>query len=316
MSELAMTEADYRAYLDADVWAFIEETWGWYPPDTIDNSVEEQRNIYDRMCRAFFNGYPEGVTARDESARDVPLRHYRRASPESVAIVLYAHGGGFMVGGLDSHDDVCAEICATTGLDVVAVDYRLVPEFTRIEAFEDCQTALAWVRHQFNRPIILAGDSAGGFLSAALAIEERKAGDIAGQVLIYPSLGRLTESSGSMLRHARAPLLLAEEVAYYGRMMEQAEAGREANFTIPLALEEFGNLPPAYVAPAECDPICDDSLNFHTAIQRDGGVSELSVDEGLVHGHLRARHRAKRSGASFARICDAISRMASGQFGT
>ena len=110
---------DYKTLIDAGTWAFIEKTNSYYPPDTIDYTIAEQRAIYDRMCREFFAGYPQGVTAETTTialpAHDIPIRVYRNASPNNAAMVLYVHGGGFILGGLDSHDDVCAELCSRTG---------------------------------------------------------------------------------------------------------------------------------------------------------------------------------------------------------
>ncbi|TIV21405.1 MAG: alpha/beta hydrolase, partial [Mesorhizobium sp.] len=120
---------DYRTLIDAETWAFIEKTNSYYPPDTIDYTIEEQRAIYDRMCREFFAGYPQGVTAETTvvaaPTNSISIRVYRNAVPNKAAMVLYIHGGGFILGGLDSHDDVCAELCARTGFDVVSLDYRL-----------------------------------------------------------------------------------------------------------------------------------------------------------------------------------------------
>ncbi|MDA4633028.1 alpha/beta hydrolase fold domain-containing protein, partial [Escherichia coli] len=87
---------------------------------------------YNTMCKAFFAGDPAGVSAMDRfieaDGRRIPVRLYDKAGTNPQAVCLYFHGGGFVVGGLDSHDDVCAEICESTGFHVIAVDYRLAPE--------------------------------------------------------------------------------------------------------------------------------------------------------------------------------------------
>ena len=105
---------DYSKLLDAEVQAFIDKTNSYYPPETTDYTIGQQRDVYNRMCRAFFNGYPDGVTAADSSISAIPdaiaIRTYRHASTDTSARVLYMHGGGFILGGLDSHDDVCADI--------------------------------------------------------------------------------------------------------------------------------------------------------------------------------------------------------------
>ncbi|TGS80948.1 esterase, partial [Mesorhizobium sp. M2D.F.Ca.ET.178.01.1.1] len=94
-------------------------------------------------------GYPHGVIAETTAiatpANSIPIRIYRKATPDKTAMVLYIHGGGFILGGLDSHDDVCAELCARTGYEVVSVDYRLAPEHLHPAAFADALNAFEWV---------------------------------------------------------------------------------------------------------------------------------------------------------------------------
>ena len=115
--------ADYDSLIDAETWAFIRKTEAAYPEDTSSLDVEGQRRIYDAMAAEFRQPRPKGVEVEDLSADGVPVRLYTAGEPGST--VMYFHGGGFVVGGLDSHDDVCAEICANTGYRVISVDYRL-----------------------------------------------------------------------------------------------------------------------------------------------------------------------------------------------
>ncbi|TIO97691.1 MAG: esterase, partial [Mesorhizobium sp.] len=94
---------DYKTLIDAETWAFIEKTNSYYPPDTIDYTIAEQRAIYDRMCREFFAGYPQGVTVETTAiatpTASIPIRIYSNAESNSAAMVLYVHGGGFILGG-------------------------------------------------------------------------------------------------------------------------------------------------------------------------------------------------------------------------
>ena len=103
--------------------------------------MKEQRKVYDAMCRSFFAGYPDSVQSTDSVIQTdeytVPIRSYVVNGQEGAAEVIYFHGGGFVVGGLESHDDVCAEICAQTGYKVTSVDYRLAPEHTYPSDFQD-----------------------------------------------------------------------------------------------------------------------------------------------------------------------------------
>jgi acetyl esterase len=129
-----MHPIDYETIMDGQTRAFIDASAAAYPPETASLSIAQQRAIYDRMCRSFHRGYPAEVTALDQLIAGVPCRVFDGGQPA----VVYLHGGGFVVGGLESHDDICAEIRARTGLRVVLVDYRLSPENPHPAAFDDC----------------------------------------------------------------------------------------------------------------------------------------------------------------------------------
>lgn len=314
-----MTEYDpkYDQLIDAETWAFIRETEGWYPPDAIGLTIQDQREVYNKMCRAFHAGYPSGVVATDSSiatdGRQIPIRSYR--SPQSGATqVVYFHGGGFVVGGLDSHDDVCAEICSRTGLPVTAIDYRLSPEHPFPADFND---ALAAVHHLagVGGAILLVGDSAGGNLCAAIAAALRdKAQAPIGQVLIYPGLGSPGQTQSGTL-HANAPMLTTQDMAFYAaiRAGDMPAAQTNPDFS-PLRGVDFTGLPPTIAITAECDPLSDDGKLYCDKIIASGGKALHVEERGLVHGYLRGRHRVGRAGASFDRIVVAIAALGSGDW--
>ncbi|TIP95690.1 MAG: alpha/beta hydrolase, partial [Mesorhizobium sp.] len=210
---------DYRKLIDAETWAFIERTNSYYPPDAIHYTIDQQRDIYDRMCREFSAGHPDNVTAETTAiatpSHPIPIRIYRTPAPEAAAMVLYFHGGGFILGGLDSHDDLCAELCSRTGYEVVSVDYRLAPEHLHPAGFDDAISAFEWAATTYKRPILLCGDSAGGNLAAAVSHATRgHARRPIGQVLIYPGLGG-DRSQGSYVTHAEAPMLTVRDLDFY-----------------------------------------------------------------------------------------------------
>jgi acetyl esterase len=301
-----MPVPDYQTLIDAETWAFIRRTDACYPPDTASRTIAEQRQVYDAMCGVFHQGYPAGITAQDSLIAGVPCRTYAGAAP----VVLYLHGGGFVVGGLNSHDDVCAEICAATGLTVVAADYRLSPEHDHPAAFDD---ALA-VALALAGPIVLVGDSAGGNLAAAVSHHLRGSGvTVLGQVLIYPGLGGDT-GRGSYLTHAHAPMLTRDDVLFYAGIRHSGAVVRGDPTVSPLQDSDFGGLPPTLAISAECDPLADDARGYAAAIRAAGGRAEWVLEPGLVHGYLRARHSVARARASFARICTAISTFSKGDW--
>lgn len=302
---------DYAALIDAETWAFIDETARWYPPDAVGLSVADQRRVYDAMCRAFFRGYPDGVTATDRPFGGVACREYGVAGG-MPATVLYLHGGGFVMGGLESHDDICAEIAARTGYRVVSADYRLAPEHPHPAAFDDALAAALAVAAAFPGPLVLAGDSAGGNLAAAVAHAGRRVGLApAGQVLIYPGLGA-DHAAGSSVEHARAPMLTTDDIAFYRRMRHPDGEPVGDPTAAPLCDTDFAGLPPTVIVTAQCDPLADDGPAYAARLVAAGGRAVAFEEAGLVHGFLRARATVGRARAGFDRIVTAIAALGRG----
>src|SRR5690606_8413257 len=123
--------------------------------------------------------YPDGVTAETTAiaagGHAMPVRTYLHARPDPAAVAYY-HGGGFILGGLESHDDICAELCGRTGFEVISVDYRLSPEHKHPAAFADALAAFHWTAGSGSSPVIVCGDSAGGNLVAAVSHVTRDGG--------------------------------------------------------------------------------------------------------------------------------------------
>ncbi|NOC84205.1 alpha/beta hydrolase [Ruegeria sp. HKCCD6428] len=301
---------DYERLIDEETWAFIRRTAESYPDDAVDLSIEDQRRVYDTMCQDFRQPRPAGVETEDRTADGVPVRIYSAGQPTRT--VIYFHGGGFVVGGLESHDDVCAELCAQTGYRVVAVDYRLCPEHVHPAQFDDCWAAANWAATKFGDPLILAGDSAGGNLAAAVSHYARGRMDgILGQVLIYPGLGG-DRTRGSYQEHAQAPLLTLDEIKFYETVRCVGDPPKGDPTYAPLQDSDFSNLPPTVVVTADCDPLRDDGQVYCSRINAAGGQAHWINEFGLVHGYLRARTSVKRAADSFERISVAIEALGQG----
>ncbi|WP_210642443.1 MULTISPECIES: alpha/beta hydrolase [unclassified Pseudomonas] len=272
--------------------AFIDKTLSF---NTSDNSLAGSRQAYAQMCRAFTPPRPEALAVEDFELAGVAVRAYHpkiAAPAEGWPCMLYLHGGGWVVGDLDSHDFICMELATTLGVLVVAVDYRLAPEHPFPAGFEDC---LAVWRDLTSAPFaidphrrLVAGDSAGGNLAAALCLALRDAGHALpqAQVLIYPALGGPAHLPS---RHecADAPLLSRRDLeSYHALYLNDAQPSAQA---MPLLADDLSGLPPALIIVAQWDPLRDDGVLYSERLNAAGVDAVLYVGGGLVHGCLRGR---------------------------
>lgn len=299
-----MTDREPKDYswLPADIRAFIAKTDAAYPPDAVNFTVTEQRRFYDTLCAAFSPPHPEGMRSEDLTIAGVPCRRYTPTAPRDGVTAVYFHGGGFIVGGLHSHDSICAELAQGAQVTLIAVDYRLVPEHRHPAAYDDCAAVVAAIAG----PKILIGDSAGANLAASISATAAGArGDIAGQVLIYGGFGRDT-GLPSYRRHAFAPGLTLADVEYYGEMRFDGGRPDKDVTAVPLDAEEFGDLPPTALFSAEADPLASDSVEYAARLAEAGVPVAFTEEPGMIHGYLRARLMSEGARSSFARITRAL----------
>ncbi|CAA6804581.1 MAG: Lipase [uncultured Thiotrichaceae bacterium] len=305
-----MMNKKYQQQLGQDVLAYIKEVESVSPVDAVSLTVEKQREVYLELSRHFHAGHPEGISTIDSIIKapeqSIPIRHYQSAKQPAKAHIIYYHGGGFVIGNLDSHDDVCAEFCDQTGFEVTAVDYRLSPENTHPAAFNDALAAFEHIAATTDLPIMLVGDSAGATLAAAVAHATRQH-DVkpVGQVLIYPALGG-DMTRGSYLEYADAPMLTTDDmVFYYQAISGGSEMSHDPTF-LPLMDTDYSGLPLTYIFTAQCDPLRDDGRDYQQRILAAGGRVEWVDEMGLVHGYLRARHSVECARDSFGRMVAAL----------
>ena len=294
----------YPTVKDEGIRRFLEEGEKLYPADAVNFTMAQQRAFYDQFCAHFDYPHPAGVTTRDFKVGDIPCRTYKVNTPK--AKLLYLHGGGYVVGGIASHDSICAEIAGQAQVEVTAVEYRLAPEHPFPAAFDDCWAVLNHIG-----PCIVAGDSAGGNMTAALCLKSRDVNGpkITAQVLIYPGLGG-DMTKGSYVEMGEAPLLSTRDVGFYHRAhLGQGGAGIEA---APLAAPDFAGLPPTVLVSADIDPLRDDCPDFRDRLAAAGVAAVWRNEPNLLHGYLRARHLSARAQASFRWICAMTRKLARG----
>jgi acetyl esterase len=300
--------------LDAEMQAYVAKVDSLYPPDAVDLDMEGQRRVYRDLCNAFAPPYPKGVRAETSSvpgpAGAIPIRRYTPADGPGATTIVYYHGGGFVVGSLDSHDSICAEFAEASRQMVIAVDYRLAPEHVHPAHYEDALWALTAIAAE-GRSVVVAGDSAGGNLAAAVSIATRgtPAAPI-GQLLIYPGLGGERLGLVSYRDHAEAIHLTVKDIDFYKRARAGGDPPMDDWTFAPLAARDFHGLPPCIAISADIDPLRDDCDAY---VRRLGaaGVPAVWVNEpGLVHGYLRARLMSSKARASFARIAEGLGTLA------
>ncbi|WP_176048345.1 alpha/beta hydrolase [Burkholderia sp. BCC1644] len=294
--------------LEPEIAAFVAAVDAWYPADAAARSPDEQRRFYDRFAAEWTPAaLPAGIVQQDAvwhapDGRAIALRRYTSAHRASRGTVLFFHGGGFVVGSLDSHALITAQLAADTGLDVIAVDYRLAPEHRAPAALEDClevTRAARDARWPFGpcvHPLTLAGDSAGGMLAAAVATALRDAGErnVDGIALVYPMLG-FEPQSPARETEAHAPMLTLDDVHRYRELYWDGDlsdvllnADPLLRASAPLEAVRFDGLPPVLAIGAEHDPLRDDARVYVERIRAAGGVAHDWMGEGLVHGCWRA----------------------------
>jgi acetyl esterase len=223
----------------------------------------------------------------------VPLRVYRPASTASLPLVLYAHGGGWVTGSLDSHDRLCRILAERLPAVVVAVDYRLAPEHVYPAALDDVEAAWRWVCAQARAlgadgaRFAVAGDSSGGNLAAALTLRLRAAGapQPGLQLLLYPALDG-TCSRASYREFAAGYNLSGDQMAWYWDTY-RADADPSAPELSPLLAIELSGLPPALIAVASADVLRDDALDYARRLQGSGVTVRVVECTGMIHGFLR-----------------------------
>jgi len=223
----------------------------------------------------------------------VPIRIYRPAGERPLPLVLYAHGGGWVTGSLDSHDKLCRILANRLAAMIVAIDYRLAPEHVYPAALDDVDAVWRWVRREAPalgsdpRRLALAGDSSGGNLVAALALRLRDRGEPqpALQILLYPVLDAAC-ATDSYREFATGYNLTAAQMRWYWNAYRGTASADDAGFS-PLAARSLAGLAPAVVAIATADVLRDDGIVYVQRLTAAEVPATLVRCEGMIHGFLR-----------------------------
>lgn len=295
-----------------DVQSFLAMYNSMEMPDLNEVGPKEARELFEE-----FGQMGPGIALPDIEDRtiegpagDLLLRLYdpRDEPREQTPLLVFFHGGGFVVGSLETHDGTCRKLAVETGYPILSVDYRLAPENPFPAALEDCYTALEWAEANAAdldadpERLVVAGDSAGGNLAAATALRSRDQDgpEVATQVLVYPVVGNAFETD-SYEENAEGYFLTAEEMDWFRDQYFENDVDEGNVYARPRVSRDLSDLPPATVITAGYDPLRDDGAAYAEQLLADGVDVEYHHFPGMLHGFLNMiAEPAKLEGADEA----------------
>lgn len=257
-----------------------------------DLTIEERRQAFSTLAEAYGRG-PEMHEVRETTIeladRDIPVRLLVPVS-EPVGVMVYFHGGGWVLGGLDDFDALGRKLAARTGYTVALVDYRLAPEHTFPAAHDDALAAARWVPTSgipgADGPLVLGGDSAGGNLALSTALGLRGFGpSVHAMLLVYPTTD--TDPTRASYADPDNQLMLTSEAAQWF-LSQYLPAGDPADPRLaPLREPRLDGAPPAIIAIAELDPLRDEGEAFAERLRREGRPVRERLFRGQMHGFFQ-----------------------------
>jgi acetyl esterase len=227
-------------------------------------------------------------------AGEIPIRIYTPQGDGPFPVVVYFHGGGWVLGNLETNDGICRAVANGAACVVVAVDYRLAPEHKFPAAPEDCYAATLWAARHIEEingdraRLAVAGDSAGGNLAAVVALMARDRGgpSLAFQMLVYP-ITDLRMTSASYEENAHAPMLTRDDMIWFREHYIRDARDVMNPLASPLLVEDLSGLPPALIVTAGYDPLRDEGEQYGERLQDAGTPVMVRRYDDLAHGFLR-----------------------------
>ncbi|MDE0457791.1 MAG: alpha/beta hydrolase [Chromatiales bacterium] len=280
---------------------------------------QEARAQYDRMIAA--RGIaPAPVGAVEDRTipgpgGDLPVRIYRPGiRGENLPAFVYFHGGGHVIGSLDTHDATARNLCNGAGCVVVSVDYRLAPEHKFPAAAEDAYAAVRWCAAHGadigvdSRRIAVGGDSAGGNLAAVAALMARDAGGpaIRLQVLVYPVTDYACDTASYRTYATGYGMLDARSMRWFRDHYLRGEADRLDWRAAPLRADDLSGVAPALVLTAQCDVLHDEGAVYAQRLREAGVEVEYRDCEGMIHGFFTMAPMIDGAVRAQALVCEAM----------
>ncbi|ETX05451.1 MAG: hypothetical protein ETSY2_22870 [Candidatus Entotheonella gemina] len=241
------------------------------------------------------------------TAGSIPIRIYTPPGNGPFPVLVYFHGGGWVLGSIETHDPICRELTRAVGCVVVSVDYRLAPEHPFPIPLEDCYAAVCWVARSASgingdaQRIAVGGDSAGGNLAAAVALTARDRGvpSLAYQLLIYPVMDCAFDTD-SYRENGDSYFLTKDMMVWFWQHYVRHEEHRLHPQAAPLRAHHFYGLPSTLLLTAEFDPLRDEGKAYAERLQAAGVRVEYRCYEGMIHGFLGLTSRLETAARAMA----------------
>jgi acetyl esterase len=267
-------------------------------PPLSSGTPEEGREAFRtlNLLAARFAGEVAVGSVENVSDGPVPMRVYR-PSGDSIGTLMFIHGGGFVIGDLDSYDYQCRVLCSRVGVTVVSIDYRLAPEHPFPAAVDDAAAAFDWVRENEPGPYVVGGDSAGGNLAAGVA----RGADA--QLLLYPVTDMATERP-SVAENAEGKFLTRDDMEWFNAHYLGGDDDLRSDPRASPALGDLSGLPTALIYTAQYDPLRDDGDAYAEALSAAGVKVIHRSFEGLIHGFFALGPLSQAAAAAVDRVCD------------
>jgi acetyl esterase len=221
------------------------------------------------------------------AAEDRPARLYRPATDRPHPTAVYLHGGGFVIGDLETHDQTCRRLCLDVDAVVLAVDYRLAPEHPFPAGVEDAIAATRWAADQRlggDARLAIAGDSAGGNFAAVVAQTVPEL--LTAQLLIYPAVDAFGDYPSRHENESGYGLEVADMLWFHENYTGGADIAPEDPRFSPLRADSLAGQPPAVVAVAEFDPLRDEGVAYAERLAEAGVPVDLASYDGMIHGFV------------------------------
>ena len=253
------------------------------------------------QVRAYVSGEPRPAGAVVHEVRaltvagaegEIPARLYRPSAAPDLPVLVWYHGGGMVIGDLESADWVCRELCMQADAAVVSVAYRLAPEHRFPAAPEDAYAAACWVSVHASElgvdasRMAVGGDSAGGTLAAVTCLLARARGGVRlrSQLLVYPGTDGGDLSRASVDEYASGPILTRDGMVWFRQHYNGGSEDRSDIRAVPANAADHGGLPAAFVVTAEIDPLRDSGEHYGAVLARAGVLTALKRYSGVFHG--------------------------------